>query len=74
MADLRADLDVRLEEETKYQHECYAKQADRMTQLEAMLDKEREERVISLDEQLEPINENIDKLYDELDVERNARV
>ena len=45
-----------------------------MEALEAMLQKEKDDRVESLDQQLEPINANIDKLYEDLDIERNARV
>ena len=45
-----------------------------MLMLEQLLSKERDDRIESLDTQLEPINENIDKCYDDLEAERNARV
>ena len=45
-----------------------------MATLEALLAKEKEDRVISLNTQIEPINQAIDKVYDDLDIERNARV
>ena len=45
-----------------------------MLALEEMLTKEKDDRVQSLDDQLKPINESIDKCYNDLDIERNTRV
>ena len=42
--------------------------------LEELLNKEKEDRIESLDTQLEPINQQIDKGYQDLDDERSSRV
>ena len=45
-----------------------------MEELEQLLAKEKADRIESLDTQLEPINADIDKAFNDLDIERNARV
>ena len=45
-----------------------------MQHLEDYLAKERSDRIESLDSQLTPINEGIDKAFQDLEAERNARV
>ena len=45
-----------------------------MQMLDELLAKEKADRIESLDTQLAPINQEIDKAYDDLDIERNARV
>ena len=45
-----------------------------MKHLEDMLNKERDDRIESLDSQLTPINDGIDKAFQDLETERNGRV
>ena len=45
-----------------------------MTQLENMLAKERSDRIQSLNDQLAPINAQMDKNFVDLEAEKNARV
>ena len=45
-----------------------------MQALEELLNKEKEDRIESLDTQLAPINEQIDTAFADLDDERNTRV
>ncbi len=42
--------------------------------LEELLNKEREDRIESLNSQLDPINEQIDTGFQDLEIERNSRV
>ena len=74
MNDLSDELTEKMNTETEYQTSEITRANDRMQMLEELLNKEREDRIESLDTQLEPINENIDKCYEDLDIERNARV
>ena len=59
---------------TKYTSIRLEKGNNRMQQLEELLAKEKADRIESLDTQLEPINADIDKAFNDLDIERNARV
>lgn len=45
-----------------------------MQYLEDLLNKEREDRIKSLDDQLKPIKEQMDKNFVDLETEKNARV
>ena len=74
MADLHEELSTKFNEETQYQHSEIKRGNDRMQALEDLLNKEREDRIESLDSQLNPINEQIDKAFADLDVERSTRV
>ena len=74
MQDLHDELTVKFDDETNYQHSEIKAGNDRMQALEELLNKEKEDRIESLDTQLEPINQAIDKAYQDLETERNARV
>ena len=74
MKDLDEELTVKFTDETNYQHSEIKRGNDRMQMLEDLLDTEKEDRIESLDSQLEPINEQIDKGYRDLDDERSSRV
>ena len=56
MSDLRDELQQKFTEETSYQHSEIERGNKRMEELEALLAKEKADRVESLDTQLEPIN------------------
>ena len=45
-----------------------------MQALEDMLAKEKADRIQSLNDQLDPINEQMDKNFVDLEIEKNARV
>ena len=45
-----------------------------MADLEQMLSNATSDRKQSLEDQLRPIHDNMDKLFDGLDIERNSRV
>ena len=74
MKDLDDELTVKFTEETTYQHSEIKRGNDRMQMLEELLNKEKEDRIESLDTQLEPINQQIDKGFQDLDDERSSRV
>ena len=74
MKDLDEELTVKFTEETNYQHSEIKRGNDRMQMLEDLLNTEKEDRIESLDSQLEPINAQIDKGYRDLDDERSSRV
>ena len=74
MTDLRAEMNHVFDTENDYQNSEIMRGNDRMQELEDMLKQEREDRIESLDSQLEPINNDIDKAYEDLEAERNARV
>ncbi len=74
MDDLREELNQIFDEETEYQHSEIKKGNDRMQSLEDMLQKEKEDRIESLDTQLAPINDQIDKANADLEAEKNSRV
>ena len=60
MADLHSELTLKFDDETSYQHSEIKRGNDRMQMLEELLNKERDDRIESLDTQLKPINEDID--------------
>ena len=74
MSDLVTELNQKHETEKEYQSNEYKRGYDRMQYLEDLLAKEREDRVRSLDEQLKPIKEEIDRDFVELEKEKNERV
>ena len=74
MKDLNDELTVKFNDETEYQHSEIKRGNDRMQFLEDLLAKEKEDRIESLDTQLAPINEQIDKAFIDLEDERNSRV
>ena len=74
MKDLNDELTVKFNDETDYQHSEIKRGNDRMQFLEELLAKEKEDRIESLDTQLAPINEQIDKAFIDLEDERNSRV
>mgnify|MGYP000922222648 CR=1 FL=1 len=74
MNDLSTELTEKMDTETAYQTSEIDRSNNRMQMLEELLKKERNDRIESLDNQLEPMNEAIDKGYEDLDIERNARV
>lgn len=61
-------------EENDYQTSEYKRGYDRMTHLENMLAKERNDRIQSLDDQLNPVRGQMDKNFVDLEAEKNARV
>ena len=74
MQNLHDELQSKFDTETDYQHSEITRGNDRMQMLEELLAKEKADRIESLDQQLAPINQDIDKAYEDLDIERNARV
>ena len=63
MQDLREELGQIFDDETNYQNSEIKRGNDRMQHLEDYLQKERDDRIESLDSQLSPINEGIDKAF-----------
>ena len=74
MADLDTELNTRVREETEYMESERVRGHDRMAHLEEMVKKEREDRIHSLESQLEPIRANLRDIQTATDAERNARV
>ena len=74
MIDLDDDLTNKFETENTYQTDEYKRGYDRMQFLEDKLNKEREDRIQSLNDQLAPINAQMDKNFLDLEAEKNARV
>mmetsp|Transcript_3411 Transcript_3411/g.5761 ORF Transcript_3411/g.5761 Transcript_3411/m.5761 type:complete len:108 (+) Transcript_3411:264-587(+) len=74
MIDLREELTLKFDTETDYQHSEIKRGNDRMQFLEELLQKEKDDRIESLNSQLEPINEQIDQAFNDLEDERNGRV
>ena len=74
MTDLDNELDNKFNTENKYQQDEYTRGYDRMQFLEDMLAKERADRIQSLNDQLDPINKQMDKNFVDLEAEKNARV
>lgn len=74
MADLDTELNTRVREETEYMESERVRGHDRMAHLEEMVKKEREDRISSLEGQLEPIRANLRDIQTATDAERNARV
>ncbi len=74
LADLTATLNTRVKEETDYMEAERVRGHDRMLALENMVKKEREDRIDSLESQLNPIRANLRAIEAGIDAERNARV
>ena len=74
MIDVDHDLTNKFETENTYQTDEYKRGYDRMQFLEDKLNKEREDRIQSLNDQLAPINAQMDKNFLDLEAEKNARV
>ena len=60
--------------ENEYQQSEYKRGNDRMQYLEDLLAKERNDRITSLNDQLDPINAQMNKNFADLEAEKNARV
>ena len=74
LRDLDTEMENKFNTENEYQESEYRRGNDRMTQLENMLAKERSDRIQSLNDQLAPINAQMDKNFVDLEAEKNARV
>jgi hypothetical protein len=59
MADLTDELNTRVKEETDYMEAERVRGHDRMAHLENMLRQEREDRISSLENQLNPIRADL---------------
>ena len=67
-------MDNKFNEENDYQQSEYKRGNDRMSHLENLLNKERSDRIQSLNEQLAPIQSQMTKNFTDLEAEKNARV
>lgn len=74
LAELTDQLNLRVKEETDYMEAERVRGHDRMAALEAMVSKEREDRIESLRSQLEPIQRDLREIETAVVTERNARV
>lgn len=74
MSDLHDELDNKFNTEQDYQTSEYKRGYDRMSHLEDMLNQERLDRIKSLDDQLAPIKNQMDRNFKDLETEKNARV
>lgn len=71
---LHQDLDDTFKKESKYQADEIKRGYDRLKALDDMCAQERADRIQDLDDQLAPINDQIDINNKDLDDERNQRV
>jgi hypothetical protein len=62
MADLTDELNTRVKEETDYMEAERVRGHDRMAHLEDMLRQEREDRISSLENQLNPIRADLKEI------------
>ena len=62
MADLTDELNTRVKEETDYMEAERVRGQDRMAHLEDMLRQEREDRISSLENQLNPIRADLKEI------------
>jgi hypothetical protein len=62
MADLTDELNTRVKEETDYMEAERVRGHDRMAHLENMLRQEREDRISSLENQLNPIRADLKEI------------
>lgn len=62
MADLTDELNTRVKEETDYMEAERVRGHDRMSHLEDMLRQEREDRISSLENQLNPIRADLKEI------------
>ena len=67
-------MTTRITEETEYMENERVRAHDRMAYLEGLVRKEREDRVESLETQLQPIRKDIRNIESAIEQERNARV
>lgn len=74
MIDLNNDLNTKYNNEKDYQTSEYQRGYDRMQFLEDLLAKARDDRIKSLEDQLKPVDEQIEKNFVDLESEKNARV
>ena len=74
MKETDEDLTNKFNTENQYQQDEYKRGYDRMQQLEDLLQKEREDRIKSLNDQLAPIEAQMEKNFVDLEAEKNARV
>ena len=74
MKETDEDLTNKFNTENQYQQDEYKRGYDRMQKLEDMLQKEREDRIKSLNDQLAPIEAQMEKNFVDLEAEKNARV
>ena len=74
MSDLNNELNTKFTNEKTHQTNEFKRGYDRMQHLEDLLKKERQDRVQSLEDQLKPIKEQMNKNFNDLETEKNARV
>lgn len=74
MTDLTNQLNNRIQEETEYMSNEVTRGHNRMAMLEEMLKKERDDRIESLETQLQPIRKDLTDIQNAIDAERTARV
>ena len=74
LGELTEQLNTRVKEETDYMEAERVRGHDRMAALENMVRQEREDRINSLESQLNPIRANLRGIESGIDAERNARV
>ena len=74
LADLTDQLNTRVKEETDYMESERVRGHDRMAFLEELVRKEREDRISSLESQLDPMRADLRNIEAGIDAERNARV
>lgn len=74
MNELSEELNTRIKDEEEYMSNECKRGHDRMAMLEEMITKEKEDRIESLDTQLQPIRKDLTDIQNAIDAERNARV
>lgn len=74
MKETDEDLTNKFNTENQYQQDEYKRGYDRMQQLEDLLQKERDDRIKSLNDQLAPMEAQMEKNFVDLEAEKNARV
>lgn len=74
LGELDEEMENTFNTENEYQQSEYKRGKDRMQHLEDMLAKERNDRITSLNDQLDPINAQMNKNFADLEAEKNARV
>ena len=74
LRELDQEMENKFNEENEYQQNEYKRGNDRMTYLENLLAKERNDRITSLNDQLAPIKAQMNKNFVDLEAEKNARV
>ena len=74
MAQLTEELNTRVKEETDYMEAERVRGNDRMAHLENMVRQEREDRIESLESQLNPVRRDLREIEAGVESERNSRV